>query len=159
MLSAGAVAPEFSVPASNGQLQSLASQRGRWVLLWWYPEAASSGCSVQAASLGKSYAHFEHAGITVWGISFNTVEKNDTFSCDLELGFPLLSDVDRQVGAAYDVMREPTEPFADKPRRVSYLIDPNGRIAFSELVPNDTLSDYGARALGQVEEAQAAATH
>ena len=154
MLPAGTDAPDFSVPDSHGQTHSLASQRGKWVLLWWYPEAGSGSCSIQAASLGTRYEDFQQAGVTVWGISFNTVERNDAFSCDYDLGFPLLSDVDHTVGQAYGVTRAPDERFADKPRRVSFVIDPHGQIAFSELVPNESLPAYADRALVQIRSAQ-----
>jgi peroxiredoxin Q/BCP len=60
------------------------------------------------------------------GASFDTVEENRAFATDQEFGFPLLSDVDRSVGAAYGVARPPTDKFAPFPRRMSYLIDPDG---------------------------------
>ena len=156
MLEVGSIAPEFSVPDDHGVVRSLAEARGRWLVLWWYPEAGSSGCSLQAASLGSTYPEFEAEDANVWGISFNTVDKNDAFSCDFDLAFPLLSDADKAVGTAYEVLREPDAPFADKPLRITYIIDPEGTITFAELVPNDSLPEYGARALSQLKEAKAA---
>jgi thioredoxin-dependent peroxiredoxin len=43
MLSPGTVAPHFSLPDSDGGVVTLADQRGHWVLLWWYPKAATPG--------------------------------------------------------------------------------------------------------------------
>jgi peroxiredoxin Q/BCP len=43
MLEEGSVAPDFSVPDHDGNQVALADQRGRWVLLWWYPKADTPG--------------------------------------------------------------------------------------------------------------------
>jgi thioredoxin-dependent peroxiredoxin len=43
MLKAGTTAPDFTLPDQDGQMVSLADQKGSWVLLWWYPKASTSG--------------------------------------------------------------------------------------------------------------------
>ena len=43
MLNTGDPAPPFTLPDQNGNLVSLADLRGSWVLLWWYPKAATPG--------------------------------------------------------------------------------------------------------------------
>jgi peroxiredoxin Q/BCP len=64
----------------------------------------------------------------VLGASFDTVEENKTFADAQSFGFPLLCDVDRSVGAQYEVVRGADEPYPDFPLRISYLIDPDGVI-------------------------------
>ena len=64
----------------------------------------------------------------VLGASFDTVEDNKTFADAQSFGFPLLCDVDRSVGAQYEVVRGAGDPYPDFPMRISYLIDPNGVI-------------------------------
>jgi len=64
----------------------------------------------------------------VLGASFDTPEENKAFADAQGFGFPLLSDVDRNVGRAYEVVRAPDERYADFPERRSYLIDPDGVI-------------------------------
>lgn len=61
----------------------------------------------------------------VLGASFDTVEENRAFAEAQNFAFPLLSDVDRTVGAAYEVARPAQDQFAAFPLRVSYLIDPD----------------------------------
>lgn len=43
MLEVGSQAPDFTVPDHDGNQVALASQQGRWTLLWWYPKAATPG--------------------------------------------------------------------------------------------------------------------
>lgn len=72
---------------------------------------------------------FEAAGCVVLGASFDTPEENKAFADDQEFGFALLSDVDRRAGHDYEVVRDADDQYASFPHRVSYLIDPEGRIA------------------------------
>lgn len=62
------------------------------------------------------------------GASFDTVAENRAFAEAQEFPFRLLSDVDRAVGRAYEVVRSPGHQYADYPERISYLIDPAGVI-------------------------------
>lgn len=65
----------------------------------------------------------------MFGASFDTPEDNNAFAEKFEFPFRLLSDVDRTVGALYEVQRSADDPFASYPMRLSYLIDPDGVIA------------------------------
>jgi peroxiredoxin Q/BCP len=62
----------------------------------------------------------------VLGASFDTPEENRAFAEAESFAFPLLSDVDRAVGTAYGATRPPDDQYAAMPRRVSFLIDPDG---------------------------------
>jgi thioredoxin-dependent peroxiredoxin len=65
----------------------------------------------------------------VLGASFDTVEENRRFAADQHFPFRLLSDRDRGVGRAYDVVRPAGDQYEGFARRFSFLIDPEGRIA------------------------------
>jgi thioredoxin-dependent peroxiredoxin len=67
----------------------------------------------------------------VFGASFDTSEDNKVFRDTQGFTYPLLSDVDRVVGAQYHVIREPDHKYANFPERHSYLIDPAGIIVAS----------------------------
>lgn len=62
----------------------------------------------------------------ILGASFDTIEENRAFADAQEFPFRLLSDTDRSVGAAYGVLRPGDDPYAAYPRRVSFLIGPDG---------------------------------
>jgi thioredoxin-dependent peroxiredoxin len=64
----------------------------------------------------------------VLGASFDPPEDNRRFAEDQGFPFRLLSDVGRSVGAMYEVVREPDDPYVDYARRLAYLIDPDGVI-------------------------------
>ena len=86
------------------------------------------------------------------GISFDAPADNKAFRDEHGFPFPLLSDVDRSVGAAYRVLREADDPYADYPRRIAYLIDPEGLIASATEVTDP--AGYGAQALSELAAAQ-----
>lgn len=60
------------------------------------------------------------------GASFDNPTDNAAFKASVAFPFPLLSDEDKAVGTAYGVLRDPGEKFADFPKRLSFLIDPEG---------------------------------
>ena len=62
-------------------------------------------------------------------MSFDPPERNLGFAQKYGFPFPLLSDVDRSVGARYETVRAPGEASPDNAKRRTYLIDPEGRIA------------------------------
>lgn len=68
------------------------------------------------------------AGLEVLGISFDTEEENKAFREKFSFPFKLLCDVDRKVGLAYGAASSPDDEYA---RRISYVIDEEGRIAFA----------------------------
>ena len=127
MLAPGTPAPGFTLPNQHGESVSLSDHAGKWVLLWWYPKASTPGCTVEGQCLRDQAEAFAAAGCVILGASFDTPEENRVFAEDQEFGYDLPSDVDRSVGAAFEVLRDEPRfaPFAD---RISYLIDPTGII-------------------------------
>ena len=72
---------------------------------------------------------YEDAGCTVLGASFDNPADNAVFRSSQDFPFDLLSDESREVGTAYGALRDSEDPYADYPKRISYLIDPEGVIA------------------------------
>lgn len=86
----------------------------------------------------------------VLGASFDTPEDNRIFAEAQSFGFPLLCDVGGTVGRDYGVHRPADDPFPDWPRRMTYIIDPQGRVARAYKVtdaaahPEEVLGDITA---------------
>ena len=125
MLAEGSRAPDFQLSDQTGTIRSLAGEPGRWVVLWWYPRASSKTCTVQGQAFQALAAEFESSDATIYGACFNSVEENKEFAARESFGFPLLSDESMVVGRAYEVSRDHEDPPVAKPRRVTYLIDPD----------------------------------
>jgi len=83
---------------------------------------------VEGQALRDRADDFRSADCVVLGISFDAPADNKAFADAQEFGFPLLSDVDRQVGSRYDVVRQTDDQYVEFPQRRSYLIDPEGII-------------------------------
>jgi thioredoxin-dependent peroxiredoxin len=81
------------------------------------------------------------------------VEENRAFAEAQGFDYPLLSDLDRAVGAAYDVLRPAGYRYASFPRRHSYLIDPGGIIRRSyDVVDVEAHADLVLRDLAELQQ-------
>ncbi|TPW77193.1 thioredoxin-dependent thiol peroxidase [Schumannella soli] len=100
-LQPGDLAPDFSLVDDHGDTVTLSSLRGRRVILYFYPQAFTPGCTTQACDFRDSSAPLQAAGYTVLGISRDSVEKLAEFREEEHLPFPLLSDPDHAVHEAY----------------------------------------------------------
>lgn len=88
----------------------------------------------------------------VVGASFDTVEEQRAFAETEGFDYALISDTDKAIGRSYDAEREPGEDYYDwgVPRRISYLIDPEGRIAVAYDLAGQDLADHAARVLADI---------
>jgi peroxiredoxin Q/BCP len=129
MIREGDAAPPFTALNQDGQERRLADFAGRWVVLWWYPRAGTSQCTLEGRTFDGYHRDFAEAGAVVLGISFDSTAANCTFAQDNSFSYDLLSDPDGVIGAAYGVQRELSDRFFGLPLRRTFLIGPDGRIA------------------------------
>ncbi|MFC7431024.1 MULTISPECIES: thioredoxin-dependent thiol peroxidase [unclassified Agrococcus] len=129
-LSVGDLAPDFVLPAHDGSQVRLSDLRGQRVILWFYPEAMSPGCTQQACDFRDSIASLAAEGLTVLGISRDAVERLARFAERDAIPFPLLSDADLQVHLAYDTYGEKQlyGKTVQGVRRTTLVVDVDGRI-------------------------------
>ncbi|MBC8092593.1 MAG: thioredoxin-dependent thiol peroxidase [Pseudonocardia sp.] len=107
-LAAGDPAPDFTLPDADGKPVSLADYRGRRVVVYFYPAAATPGCTTQACDFRDSLTDLGDAGLDVLGVSPDKPAKLATFRDKEGLTFPLLSDEDRSVLTAWGAFGEKT---------------------------------------------------
>jgi len=136
MLKVGDTAPEFTATSHEGAQLSLADLRGKKVLLWFYPEADTPGCSLEGRGFRDHQEYYDDNGIQIVGVSFDPIERNAAFALKHNFKFPLLTDADRQIALAYGAC---TDAKAHNAERMSFLIDENGKIArvYDRVDPRD----------------------
>ena len=97
----GDKAPGFTLPADGGSKVSLKDFSGRPVVLYFYPKDDTSGCTAEACAFRDALPDFSEVKAQVLGLSRDPVKSHDTFKAKYGLTFPLLSDEDGTVCAAY----------------------------------------------------------
>ncbi|WP_113716274.1 thioredoxin-dependent thiol peroxidase [Arthrobacter dokdonensis] len=105
-LAAGNPAPNFSLPNAAGGQVSLADYAGRRVVVYFYPKAATPGCTTEACDFRDSLSALNSAGVDVVGISTDPQEDLAKFTEEFELNFPLLSDVNHEAAEAWGAWGE-----------------------------------------------------
>ncbi|ONH30949.1 thioredoxin-dependent thiol peroxidase [Pseudofrankia asymbiotica] len=129
-LTVGDPAPDFTLADADGEQVSLASFRGRRVIIYFYPAASTPGCTKQACDFRDSLAQLNDAGLDVLGISPDKPAKLVRFRDNEGLTFPLLSDPDRAVLGAYGAYGEKTL-YGKKTVgviRSTFVVDADGKI-------------------------------
>lgn len=134
LLKVGAPAPDFALPAAQGgkalNFDSAAARARGPLVLYFYPAAYTSGCSVEAKLFADAMDDFEAAGATVVGVSGDKIDKLKRFSVSHCRGrFPVAADADLKTARAYEATG--AFSFIGFASRVSYVISPEGRILFA----------------------------
>jgi peroxiredoxin Q/BCP len=105
-LAPGDMAPDFTLPTSDGSDLTLSSLRGKKVILYAYPAAMTPGCTTQACDFRDSIASLKGAGYQVIGISPDKPAKLAQFVERDAITFPLVSNPDKDVLEAYGAYGE-----------------------------------------------------
>ncbi|MBT8160676.1 MULTISPECIES: thioredoxin-dependent thiol peroxidase [Arthrobacter] len=133
-LLAGTQAPDFALLNSEGQKVALSDYRGRNVIVYFYPEAATPGCTTEACDFRDSLASLQSSGYEVLGISPDAPEKIARFAGDFSLTFPLLSDEDHAVALAYGAWGEKLRDgeIVEGLVRSTVVLDPEGKVKLTQ---------------------------
>ena len=124
-------APDFTLPRDGGDEITLSTLRPGAVVLFFYPRDDTSGCTKEAIAFTDLQGDFDAAGVTILGISKDSIAKHDKFRDKHDLGVALLSDEDSDVCERYGVWKEKSmygKKFMGI-ERSTFLIDGNGKIA------------------------------
>lgn len=129
-LKPGDPAPPFDLPTAGGGRISLASLKGKRVVLYFYPKDDTPGCTRQALSFTEKAKAFAALRTTVVGVSRDSVTKHDKFAAKHGLELILASDEDGEVCNRYGVWVEKSlygRTYMGV-ERATFLIDEKGRI-------------------------------
>jgi peroxiredoxin Q/BCP len=137
-LKVGDVAPSFNLPDQAGKLHSLADYRGQWLVLYFYPKDETPGCTTEACQFRDDIATIQGLGVTVVGISEDSISSHERFAKKYHLPYTLLADDDGKVAADYDSLFS-IFGFMKFAKRHTFIIDPQGRLAaiFTDVDPKD----------------------
>lgn len=100
-LQPGDPAPDFTLPDADGNAVTLSAYRGSRVVVYFYPQASTPGCTTQACDFRDSLASLSAAGVSVIGVSPDQPAALATFRDAQGLTFPLLSDPEHVALSAY----------------------------------------------------------
>jgi len=106
MVEEGKPAPDFELQTDTGETVRLSDQRGKQVVLYFYPKDDTPGCTAQACGIRDAYGEFERAGAVVFGVSPDDVASHGKFKSKFELPFTLLADDGHEVADEYGVSGE-----------------------------------------------------
>ncbi|GAB5413719.1 MAG: peroxiredoxin [Congregibacter sp.] len=124
-LEVGDQAPDFELQASDGRVYRLSDYVGKQhVVLAWFPQAFTSGCTIECKSLADSGDELSKFDMTYFMASVDPLEKSTRFAESTGADFPLLSDESMEVARRYGVLYQ--NRFALRP---TFYIDSNGKIA------------------------------
>jgi thioredoxin-dependent peroxiredoxin len=127
LLPVGSEAPVFAAQTTDGERISLPDFRGEQsVLLMFYPEDDTPGCTRQMCLARDEGARYTEAGIARFGVNPGGMESHVQFRDRYDLDFPLIVDENAEIASAYGVLT------GSGVARATYLIDRDGRIAYAQ---------------------------
>jgi peroxiredoxin Q/BCP len=105
-LNAGDRAPDFTLPTDDGTEVSSADLAGSRYVLYFYPKDDTTGCTAQACALRDSWSEVTDTGVTLFGVSPDSVKSHAKFRAKYDLPHRLLADVGHGLADAYGVWIE-----------------------------------------------------
>jgi peroxiredoxin Q/BCP len=143
----GDKAPGFSLPSQEGPPVTLDQNKGKWVVLYFYPKDMTPGCTIEAHNFQRDLEKYTKANAVVLGVSLDSVDSHKEFCTKESLSFKLLSDADRKVTTTYGSLTSYLGK--EVAARNTFLIDPAGviRKVYVKVNPSahseDVLADLG----------------
>jgi peroxiredoxin Q/BCP len=120
------VVENFTTQDQDGRKVSLADYAAGPVLLFFYPRADTPGCTIEACGFRDSFEKLQQAGVTVLGISRDSVAAQKKFAEKYQLQYPLLADADEKICDYFGVIK-PKNMYGKLVKgieRTTYLIAP-----------------------------------
>ncbi len=131
MLQVGKRAPAFNLESDSGKKVSLASLRGKRVVLYFYPKDDTPGCTQESCDFRDNLSRVKAQGAAVFGVSKDSVSSHQKFKQKFSLPFPLLSDPSHAIIEKYGVWKEKKlygRSYMGV-ERTTVIIDENGKVA------------------------------
>ena len=130
----GSKAPDFTLMNQDRQPVTLSAERGRPVILAFFPAAFSSVCTKELCTFRDALGRLNAANAQVYGISVDTFFALKAFQSDQQLAFPLLSDFNKQVIRDYGVFNEDMIGLKGIAKRAVFVLDRDGVVQHREVL-------------------------
>ncbi|MBW4061761.1 thioredoxin-dependent thiol peroxidase [Candidatus Saccharibacteria bacterium] len=134
-------APNFALADQTGTVRNLSDYAGGWLAVYFYPKDDTPGCTTEACSFRDEYDYLQAIGLSVVGISRDSVSSHAKFAAKYDLRFPLLSDPDHAVISAYGAWGEKSMygKTYEGITRLTVLVNPDGEIVktYPKVTPKD----------------------
>jgi peroxiredoxin Q/BCP len=130
-LTIGDKAPDFTLAATGGRTVSLKELKGKPFVLYFYPRADTPGCTKEACAFQEGLPDFSKLGVTIIGVSKDSMKALEKFAEKYGLAFPLASDPEIKVIDSYGAWGEKSL-YGKKYmgiERSTVLVDAKGKIA------------------------------
>lgn len=147
LLPVGSAVPELSATDQHGNAYRLADDRGRYIVVFFYPKDSTPGCTKEACAFRDAWSDFEAKGVRVLGVSSDDRESHERFAREQNLPFSLLVEEDGAWGKGFGVKSK-----LGFYERVSFLVGPDGRVA--KVYPNVDPALHASEVLAEVAELQ-----
>ena len=138
-LPVGTKAPDFDLPATGGKQVKLADYRGKNLIIVFYPNDQTPGCTQQLCALRDDTEMFAALNTEFIGSNPDSVESHERFCAAQGYKFPILVDADREMARAYHALKDDGRGI----QRTVYIIDQDGVIRYAKqgLPPDTELAD------------------
>ncbi len=130
MLEVGSKAPDFTLPDYNENMVSLSDFKGKKLVLWFFPKASTSGCTLEGQGFRDDFKKFQEQGYAIIGMSADPPAKQKKFAEQQGFQYSLLCDENKEVLKAYHAwgIKKMYGREYEGIKRISYLIDEDGKI-------------------------------
>ena len=136
-ITTGQKAPNFHLHSTEKTPVSLADQRGKNVLLLFFPLAFTGVCTKELCSIRDNIAVYNSANATVFGISVDSPQTLTKFKEEQGLNFTLLSDFNKEASTAYDALYDSFIGWMKGvSKRAAFIVDKEGLIQYAEVLEN-----------------------
>jgi len=142
----GQLAPQFTLVSSERKEVSLSDFKGKKVVLHFFPAAFTSVCTTQLCTMRDNYAYYEGLNAQVLGISVDSPFTLAKFKAENNYQFPLLSDFNKEVSAAYGALYEEfVLGMKGVSKRAAFVIDEDQKVVYAEVLESaGDLPDFNA---------------
>lgn len=137
MLKPGDKAPEFALRASDKSLVKLSEQRGKNVVLLFFPFAFTGVCTKELCYMRDSLAEYEGFDAQILAVSVDSPYTLAKWKQEERFNFPLLSDFNKTVSKKYDTLyKEFGLGLKGVSKRSAFVIDKEGTVRYAEVLEN-----------------------